>query len=205
MILEESRELKYKELCKRCEGDFEAYLYDCDGTIADNMQAHKNAYIRIAKEQGLDIDGSIVDELAGWPTVEVVAEMNKRHNTNFDTEDFARRKSQAFYETIDQTEPIDFVFKHLIQAPSHIKIGVVSGGRKETVQKTLKILGVDHLVQSLVCAGDTERGKPYPDPFLLAAKQLGVVPEKCIVFEDGQAGVEAAITAGMKWIRIDKI
>ncbi|RYD56206.1 MAG: HAD family phosphatase [Sphingobacteriales bacterium] len=205
MELAQERELKYKELCTRCKGDIEAYLYDCDGTLADNMQAHKDAYIRIAKEQGLEIDGTIIDELAGWPTVEVVAEMNRRHNTNFDTEDFARRKSLAFYETIDQTQPIDFVMKHLTHAPAHIKIGVVSGGRRETVTKTLKILGIDHLVQALVCAGDTERGKPAPDPFLLAANHLGVAPEKCIVFEDGEAGVQSAIAAGMKWIRIDKI
>lgn len=205
MKLEPARELKYEELCKRCEGDYEAYLYDCDGTIADNMQAHKDAYIRVAKDHGLDIDGAIIDELAGWPTVQVVAEMNKRHQTDFDTEAFAQQKSKAFYETIEHTKPIDFVFKHLTHAPANIRIGVVSGGRRETVLKTLNILGIAHLVQALVCAGDTEHGKPYPDPFLLAAKQLGVAPEKCIVFEDGDAGVQSAIAAGMKWIRVDKI
>ena len=62
-----------------------------------------------------------------------------------------------------------------------------------------------HLVEVLVCAGETPRGKPYPDPFLAAAEKLGVAPEACMVFEDGNAGVQAAAAAGMKWIRIDKI
>jgi len=58
-------------------------------------------------------------------------------------------------------------------------------------------------VEVIVGAGDTQRGKPYPDPFLAAAEQLGVEPAKCMVFEDGQPGVDAAIAAGMQWVRID--
>ncbi len=66
-------------------------------------------------------------------------------------------------------------------------------------------LGIEDLVEVLVCAGDTPQGKPFPDPFLLAAKKLGVLPNECLVFEDGEAGVKAAEAAGMDWIRIDKI
>jgi HAD superfamily hydrolase (TIGR01509 family) len=57
----------------------------------------------------------------------------------------------------------------------------------------------------MVCAGETEHGKPYPDPFLKAARLLGVAPGDCLVFEDGQAGVQAAEAAGMKWVRIDQV
>ena len=57
----------------------------------------------------------------------------------------------------------------------------------------------------MVCAGETERGKPYPDPFLAAAEQLGVDPARCMVFEDGDAGVQSAIAAGMKWVRVDQL
>ena len=57
----------------------------------------------------------------------------------------------------------------------------------------------------MVCAGETPKGKPYPDPFLLAAEKLGVAPEKCVVFEDAEAGVIGAQAAGMKAIRVDKL
>jgi HAD superfamily hydrolase (TIGR01509 family) len=57
----------------------------------------------------------------------------------------------------------------------------------------------------MVCAGETPHGKPHPDPFLSAAHQLGIPPEDCLVFEDGEAGVIAAEAAGMKWVRIDKL
>ncbi len=52
---------------------------------------------------------------------------------------------------------------------------------------------------------ETERGKPYPDPFLKAAKLLSVLPSECLVFEDGEAGTTSTTAAGMPWIRIDKI
>jgi HAD superfamily hydrolase (TIGR01509 family) len=57
----------------------------------------------------------------------------------------------------------------------------------------------------LVCAGDTERGKPFPDPFLRAAELLNVAPEECLVFEDGVPGVKAAEAAGMHWVRVDQL
>jgi HAD superfamily hydrolase (TIGR01509 family) len=66
-------------------------------------------------------------------------------------------------------------------------------------------LGIFDLVDIMVCAGETERGKPFPDPFLKAAEELGVDPTHCMVFEDGDAGVQSAIAAGMKWVRVDKI
>ncbi len=86
-----------------------------------------------------------------------------------------------------------------------MKIGVVSGGSRRMIEKTLDVLGVSDITDTLVCAGETPHGKPHPAPFLKAAEKLGVSPEKCLVFEDGEAGVKSAIAAGMQWIRIDKI
>jgi HAD superfamily hydrolase (TIGR01509 family) len=86
-----------------------------------------------------------------------------------------------------------------------VRIAVVSGGSRATISKTLRLLGISKLVEVLVCAGETLRGKPHPDPFLYAAEQFGVEPSKCLVFEDGDPGVRAAEAAGMRWIRIDHV
>jgi len=185
---------------------FKAFLYDCDGTLADNMQAHKDAYAKVAGERGLQLDTSIIDEFAGLPTVLVVEEINKRYNTSFDPQEFATTKSKVFYEEyVDHTKPIGFVVDHLKAHAGIIKIGVVSGGSRKTVTKTLQVLGIYDLIDVLVCAGETENGKPYPDPFLSAAEKLEIQPADCMVFEDGDAGVKAAEAAGMKWVRIDKV
>ncbi|HUC82108.1 MAG TPA: HAD-IA family hydrolase [Flavisolibacter sp.] len=197
---------KFEKLLAATEGPYKAFLYDCDGTLADNMPSHKAAFVKVAAQHNIKLDDSIIDELAGWPTVLVAEEIIRRYKVSFDTADFAKRKSSVFVkEFIEQTLPIDFVVQHLKAHVGKRKIGVVSGGSRSTVSRTLHVIGVDKYLDVLVCAGETERGKPYPDPFLKAASLLGVEPHECMVFEDGDPGVEAAEKAGMKWVRIDKI
>lgn len=199
-------ELKYEALCELSKGEYKAFLYDCDGTLADNMEAHKETYVKVAANAGVEILPEIVDEFAGLPIPAVVEEINKRYNSSFNPLEFEMLKSNLFYnEFIEKTEPIHFVVDHLKASAGKYKIGVVSGGSRKMIEKTLKVLGIASLVDVLVCAGETQHGKPYPDPFLLAAEKLGVEPAACLVFEDGDAGVRAAEAAGMKWIRIDKV
>ena len=185
---------------------YKAYLYDCDGTLADNMGAHKETYIQVAADKGLVIEGDIIDELAGWPVLKVVEEINKRYQAGFNAQEFKDLKYKLFLDQyIDKTLPIAHVVEHLQAHAGKVKIAVVSGSGREAVARTLQVLGIDHLIEVMVCAGETVHGKPFPDPFLKAAEQLGVAPADCLVFEDGEAGTMAAEAAGMKWVRIDKI
>ncbi|WP_242917866.1 HAD family hydrolase [Pontibacter liquoris] len=193
-------------LTARSQGPYQAFLYDCDGTLADNMQAHKETYVKVAASEGVAIDPAIIDEFAGLPIPAVVEEINKRDQCNFEPVTFVARKSALFYdEFILHTRPIPFVVDHLRLHAGKMRIGVVSGGARKMIQKTLQVLGIASLVEVLVCAEDTLNGKPHPAPFLLAAEKFGVAPEACLVFEDGAPGVKAAEAAGMRWIRVDHI
>lgn len=197
---------KLQILTEQSRGDYQAFLYDCDGTLANNMHLHKEAYAKAASKYGLSINPAIIDETAGWPTVKVVEEINRRYNTTLDPVLFGKEKSSIFIEElIEKTESMDFVVQHLKDHSGKVHIGVVSGGSRTTVQKTLSVLGIDSYIEVLVCARDTALGKPFADPFLHAATLLGVDPKKCLVFEDGNPGVQAAEAAGMDWIRVDKI
>lgn len=197
--------LKLEKLTSLSKG-FKAYLYDCDGTLADNMGAHKETYIKVAASKGHVIEGDIIDELAGWPVIKVIDEINKRYGTKFDPREFVDMKYNLFLtEYIAHTLPVVHVVEHLKNHSRSVKIGVVSGSGRVAVEKTLKVLGIYDLILVMVCAGETPRGKPFPDPFLKAARQLNVRPEDCLVFEDGQAGTLAAQAAGMKWVRIDEL
>lgn len=185
---------------------FKALLYDVDGTLADNMPAHKAAYVAAAAEYGIELDDHIVVELAGWPTIDVAAEINKRYQRDIDTLEFAQTKSRIFREQfIRQTKPVDYVLQHLLENVGKKKIGLVSGGSRSTLNVTLEVINLTGKFETLVCAGDTPEGKPSPQPFLLAAEQLDVAPADCLVFEDGDPGVQGAIAAGMSWVRVDKI
>ncbi|MVZ65167.1 HAD-IA family hydrolase [Sphingobacterium sp. DK4209] len=194
--------LKLKELST----PFKALLFDVDGTLADNMYAHKASYVAAAKEYGITLNPDLIDETAGWPTVAVAKEISQRYQVELDFEVFAKRKSAIFIqEFIQQTKPIDFVRQILFDFHDIKKIAVVSGGSRSTLNITLDVIEVKGKYQTLVCAGDTEFGKPSPQPFLLAAEHLQVDPIDCLVFEDGDPGVQGAIAAGMSWVRIDEI
>ncbi len=198
-------QIKLAQLNEKTVGHYEAFLYDCDGTLADNMLAHKLAYQATAANYGVDLDLAMVDELAGVPTVLFAKEITKRYGVEM-PDSFAAEKSQIFIEKyIEETQPIVYVAQHLINHVGKVKIGVVSGGSRNTVTKTLTVLGLLSYIEVLVCAGETPNGKPAPDPFLAAAEALGVSPDKCMVFEDAEFGVQAAIAAGMDWVRVDKI
>jgi len=198
-------ESNFLKLSKLTAGDYEAFLYDCDGTLADNMPAHTNSYVEVAKGYNVDMDPAIINELAGWPIADVVVEINSRYQSAMDPDEFRNRKAQIFAERyIEEVLPIDYVVEHLRTNAGKVRIAVVSGGDRAAVQRTLEIIGVSDLVEVLVCAGETPKGKPFADPFLKAAELLGVDPKKCLVFEDGIPGVKAAEAAGMHWVRIDE-
>ena len=197
---------KLRTLTQLSSGDFDAFLYDCDGTLADSMPGHKRSYVEVAARAGLELDDRIIDEFAGLPIVDVIKEINKRYGRDFNPVLFAEEKEKLFLaEYIQQVQPIDFVVQHMRAHRATKRIAVVSGSARPSVEKTLEVIGIADLPELLVCAGETPRGKPFPDPFLAAALQLGIAPERCLVFEDGDSGVRAAEAAGMKWIRIDKI
>jgi len=197
---------KYEKLLARSDKGYKAFLYDCDGTLADNMKAHALTYIKVAADRGVAINGDIIDELAGWPVPAVVTEINKRYGSNMDPEEFAEVRQKLYHdEYIAQITPVEHVVDHLKAHYGKVRIAVVSGGSREAVEKTLNILGIANLVETLVCAGETPHGKPAPDPFLAAAIKLGVEPKDCLVFEDGDPGVQSAIAAGMDWVRIDQL
>lgn len=196
---------KYEKLLTISE-PFEALLFDVDGTLANNIQAHKAAYVQTAHEYGITLDDNLIDETAGWPTIAVAQEIVKRYKKSFDVNQFSKRKSAIFIEHfIQSTEAIPFVKQVLLDHVGIKRIGIVSGGSRSTLNITLDVIGVKGCYETMVCAGDTTNGKPSPEPFLLAANKLQVAPEKCLVFEDGTPGVQGAIAAGMSWVRIDQL
>lgn len=187
-------------------GDYAAFLYDCDGTLADSMPKHLQCYVDVAATYGVSLDPSIVTEMAGCPVGKVVEEINRRYHCNFDVELFSKQKNELFYSKyLDQVLPIEFVTEHLKAHAGKVRIAVVSGGVRSVVSKMLEVIGVADLVEYTVCAGETPKGKPFPDPFLAAATYFDVAPEKCMVFEDGDSGIASAKAAGMSWVRIDQL
>ena len=184
-------------------GDFKAYLFDCDGTIADSMPLHFLAWNQALREYGCT---AFTEELfyawGGRPVDAVVKELNHRDGLSIPIAEFAHRKEALYYDLIHQLQPVPEVLEQIRLQHGKIPFAVVSGSTRESVIRSLETLGILSLFDTLVCAGDYARAKPAPDPFLLAAKRLGVDPKNCLVFEDADIGIQSATAAGMASVRI---
>jgi beta-phosphoglucomutase family hydrolase len=184
-------------------GNFRAYLFDMDGTVADSMPLHYIAWNQVLAEYGCPVfDEPLFYSWGGMPVREIVATLNRRHGLSMPIEEVARRKESLYYQLLPKLTAVPEVLEQIEAAHTRIPFAVVSGSTRESVTKSLEILGLLDKFDLLVCAGDYKKAKPDPEPFLLAAQRLNVAPDTCLVFEDTEMGIQAATAAGMQSVRV---
>lgn len=183
-------------------GSFRAYLFDCDGTIADSMPLHYIAWTTALGEWGCNFDEELFYAWGGKPIVEIISDLNTLRGLNMPVAQVAERKENLYYGLLPQLRAVPEVLEHIKHMEGKIPFAVVSGSRRDSVTASLTTLGLLDKFQAIVCAGDYEKSKPHPEPFLLAATLLGVPPESCLVFEDTEMGIQAAMAAGMASVKV---
>jgi HAD superfamily hydrolase (TIGR01509 family) len=186
-------------------GKFEAYLFDCDGTIVDSMPLHYIAWKKALAEWSCIFDEQLFYAWGGAPTTEIVSLLNKSQGLSMPIEVVATRKEDLYLEGLSQLKAIPDVVEHIEAQYGRIPFAVVSGNTRESVSASLLSVKLLDKFDVLVCAGDYMRGKPDPEPYLLAAAKLDVAPEKCLVFEDAEMGIRAADAAGMASVKIPSL
>ena len=183
-------------------GPFQAYLFDCDGTIADSMPLHYLAWTTVLAEHGGTFPEDLFYSWGGMPVTEIIATLNRDQGLAMPVEQVTHRKEALFFDLIHQLKPIPEVLEHIHLSHGQIPFAVVSGGALSSVTRSLTTLGILDKFDTLVCAGDYTHSKPHPEPFLLAAERLRVPPEACLVFEDTDMGIQSATAAGMASVKI---
>lgn len=178
-------------------GDFAAFIFDCDGTLADTMPTHFKAWQIALGDAIADFPEAMFYELGGVPTSRIVEILNERHGYSMPVAETVEHKERLFLELSIEIAAIEPVVALAREWHRRKPLAVASGGHRRIVHNTLRALGIGQLFDTIVCSEDYLRGKPHPDPFLEAARRLGVQAEKCLVFEDTQTGVAAATAAGM--------
>jgi len=184
------------------EGEFQAYIFDCDGTIADSMPLHYNAWRNALAPWNCDFTESLFYEWAGFSVTEIVRMLNEKHGLKMPVEDVVRRKEEIYFQSLPDLKAVPEVLEHINSSYARIPFAVVSGSTRDSVTASLRSLGLAEKFEILVCAGDYKKGKPDPEPFLLAAARLGVKPQSCLVFEDSEMGIVAARAAGMASVKV---
>jgi HAD superfamily hydrolase (TIGR01509 family) len=183
-------------------GNFGAYLFDCDGTIVDSMPLHYIAWKEALSEWNCEFDEELFYAWGGKPPVQIIAELNKLNGLEMPVAALAERKENLYYDQLPDLKPVSEVLEIIQAQRGRIPFAVVSGSTRESIIKSLTVVGLLDLFPVIIGSEDYARSKPAPDVFLSGASRLGVPPEKCLVFEDAPIGIEGAIAAGMATVRI---
>ncbi|MCB1236120.1 MAG: HAD family phosphatase [Verrucomicrobiae bacterium] len=180
--------------------DFAGYIFDCDGTLVDSMPLHFRAWNASFRHHGAPFEWT--EERfyagAGVPDREIVAALNAEFDCDLDGDAVHDFKAAWFVDHLTELTAVAAVAE--IVRDLHARgaaMAVATGSDLAIVDPELRHVGLRHFFEIIVTPKDVKRGKPAPDMFLLAAEKLGVAPAGCLVFEDGQAGLQAAEAAGM--------
>ncbi len=179
---------------------FRGLIFDCDGTLVDSMPIHYLAWLESLRHHNApyDFTEEVFYAQAGVREQDVVRMLNAEHNAVVDPDSVAEFKSTIFqhrYLEVKAIQPVAEVAR--AASAAGMPIAVASGSEEHTVRGCLTVTGLIDLFEILITPRLVQRGKPAPDMFLLAAERMGVAPEDCLVFEDGQSGLDAAAAAGM--------
>ncbi|MCX6839180.1 MAG: HAD family phosphatase [Verrucomicrobia bacterium] len=185
---------------------FQAYIFDCDGTLVDSMPLHYIAWVEALKQH--DAPFEFTEEVfyahAGIKEQDVVKILNAQHGTNIDPVSVDELKMEIFRKRIPEVQPVRPVAEFAKSLEGHFPMAVASGSEEPTVRGCLEATGLIHLFETIITPKLVKHGKPAPDMFLLAAERMGIAPSECLVLEDGNSGLEAAKAAGMQAVFIPR-
>ena len=176
------------------------YIFDYDGVLLNSMEAHYKSNVIALRDINVPMDKKKYFSQAGMTGVEQIKFFCEDAGVIADYEAIYRHKKEIFNTMLHEVTRIEQNLRiYNILVTSGEKVAIATGCSRETLEMTSKFLGIS--VPISVCGGEVARGKPYPDLFLEAARLMGVEPKKCTVIEDSDAGIDAAMAAGMACMR----
>jgi len=176
-----------------------AIIFDFDGVLAFTIPFHYAAWQRVLQPRGLVADEQVMRLHEGSPAFRIVQAMARRHGVELDDEtakQYMAERNEIFLRICD-CKPYPEIASILNFCDRHQLVrAVATGTTLANVQHVIEPALLQRF-QVVIKQGDYTRGKPYPDPFLVAAERLGVAPDSCVVVENAPFGIEAAKSAGM--------
>jgi len=180
------------------------FIFDMDGVIVDNAVWHLEAFAEFGKRHGLVQTKEDYTKYFGNTNQTIMDSLFNTH-LSFDKLDTLSKEKEAIYRELYRPfiQPVEGLPAFLKNASDQaIPIALATSAPKENVDFTLDSTGLKKYFNIISDASMVKRGKPDPEIYLLTAAKLGVQPSDCIVFEDSIAGIQSALSAGMRVIGV---
>jgi len=185
----------------------QAVIFDLDGVIVSTDEFHYQGWQRLADELGIVFDRRVNERLRGvsrMGSLEILLERSSQCFSAAEKTAFCDRKNKYYRALLESLSPADIlpgVLKLLPELKARgIKIAIGSSSRN--CPTILERVGLTGVFDTVVDGNHITRTKPDPETFLLAAQRLGISPSHCLVVEDAEAGVRAALAAGMRVLAV---
>jgi len=174
-----------------------ALIFDLDGTLSNSLPVHVETWKIVGDKYGFEFDPNIIFEMTGRPTIEFAKRIIEQYKVDEDPAVMVRLKQQSFWDLAHLLEPVQEVISIVKNYHGKLPMAVGTGASSKSAEVQLKALGIQDYFDFIVSADDVEKHKPHPETFVRCAELMGVEPQLCQVFEDGDLGISAAKEAGM--------
>ncbi|UVF18605.1 HAD family hydrolase [Microvirga terrae] len=174
-------------------------IFDCDGVLVDSEPLSCRIDAEILTECGVPYTAEdVARDFTGVSIKDQIARIESERGTRLPA-DFTERLNRTLFQRFEtELKPIPGVREAILALP--FRRCVASSSIPERIALSLRVTGLADLFDTIFSSTQVARGKPAPDLFLHAARQMNARPEDCLVVEDSMAGVQAAIAAGMRVI-----
>ena len=189
------------------ENKIRGLLFDLDGVLVDTAKYHYLAWKQLADQLGIEFTKQDNERLKGvsrMASFEIILEIGGRTMTQAEKEACCTEKNDIYVEYIHQLRE-DELFPGVRQFLTDARekgYRIALGSASKNSMTILNGLKITELFDAIIDGTKVSRAKPDPEVFTEGARELGLPPEECIVFEDAVAGVEAAHRGGMKAVGI---
>ncbi len=175
-------------------------IFDLDGVLTDTAELHYRAWKRLADELGIPFNRQANEALRGVSRRESLLRMiDGRHYSEEELQHMMETKNYYYLELIQNLTPEALLpgARRFLEETRKNGIKIAIGSASKNAREVIEKLGISDLIVTISDGYSVQNQKPAPDLFLHAAGQLGIPPEQCVVFEDAESGVEAALAGGM--------
>jgi len=178
-------------------------IFDCDGTLVDSMPLHYQAWVTVLRRYDLELTEARFYQWAGLPIDTIVDRLASEKGLAVDARAIADERDAYFHSLpAGALRPVEAVVDIARRFRGQLAMAVATGSTAASASASLRAIGVLEWFDAVISSHDVGRPKPAPDVFLCAAERIAVAPNECVVFEDGEAGLQAARAAGMRVVDI---
>ncbi|MDH6429724.1 beta-phosphoglucomutase [Paenibacillus odorifer] len=184
-------------------------IFDLDGVIVDTAKYHYLAWASLADELGFKFTEEDNERLKGvsrMRSLDILLEVGGLEFEEAEKLAMAEKKNRLYVEYISRLEESELLpgVKEYLTGLRSRGIGIALGSASKNAEFILNKLNITDLFDAVVDGNKVSLAKPDPEVFLIAAQEIGLQPDECVVFEDAEAGVQAGKAAGMKVVGIGK-